>query len=45
MEAISYSKLEGSKKMMRGDTVVDGRNIYDENDLLVEKLFYIRIGR
>ena len=33
------------KKMMRGDTVVDGRNIYDENDLLVEKLFYIRIGR
>lgn len=32
------------KKAMRGHVVVDGRNIYDENDLETEGLKYNRIG-
>lgn len=33
------------KKMMRGNLVVDGRNIYDVSDLIVEELRYVRIGK
>ncbi|MEQ3234718.1 UDP-glucose dehydrogenase family protein [Bacteroides cellulosilyticus] len=33
------------KKAMRGNIVVDGRNIYDENELSEEGLSYDRIGK
>ena len=32
------------KKAMRGDVVVDGRNIYEKTDLMMEGLRYTRIG-
>lgn len=33
------------KKAMRGNVVVDGRNIYEESELLQEGFCYYRIGK
>ncbi|RNC88186.1 MAG: UDP-glucose/GDP-mannose dehydrogenase family protein [Winogradskyella sp.] len=38
----NFTKL---KKLMKGDVIFDGRNLYDVNDVLNEGLKYISIGR
>lgn len=45
MEAISTTKLGGDKEIMKCPLIIDGRNIYEAQDMVNLGFDYVCIGR